>query len=91
MASLNTIEVPEKDLPLRDELLWPVRNSLPAWPTILDVIGHLLADGCQVEKFLLDEGIFGLLGKLPIYSRLLPKIVIPVHDLSASAERGQVH
>ena len=52
-----------------------------ACPPILDVIGDLLADGCQVEEFLLDEGIFGLLGKLPIHGRLLPKIVIPVHDL----------
>jgi hypothetical protein len=31
---------------------------------------------------LLDQGIFGVLGKLPIHGRLLPKIVIPVHDSS---------
>ena len=60
-----------------------VRPS-PAWPTILDVIGDLLAYGCEVEQFLLDEGVFGLLGKLPIHGRLLPKIVVPVHDVSGS-------
>jgi hypothetical protein len=38
------------------------RRPLPAWTTILDVIGDLLADVCQVEEFLLDESIFGLLG-----------------------------
>ena len=58
-----------------------VGYCLPAGPTILDVIGDLLAYGCEVEQFLLDEGIFGLLGKLPIHSRLLSKIVVPVHDV----------
>jgi hypothetical protein len=52
--------------------------------TILNVIGNLLTDGRQVEEFLLDESIFGLLGKLPIHGGLLPKIVIPVHDSSAN-------
>jgi hypothetical protein len=42
------------------------RRGLPAWPPILDVIGDLLAYRCQVDELLLDEGIFGLLGKLPI-------------------------
>ena len=67
-----------------------VGRGLSAGPTILDVIGDLLADSCQVEEFLFDEGIFGLLGKLPIHGRLLPKIVIPVHDLSGSAERRAI-
>ena len=58
------------------------RTSLPACPTILDVIGDLLADGCQIEEFLLNEDIFSLFGKFPIHSRLLPKIVIPVHASS---------
>src|SRR5712691_9185233 len=66
--------------------LCPVRKSLPACPTILDVIGDLLADGCQIEEFPLDEGIFGLFGKLPIHGRLLPEIVIPVHASSCLAE-----
>jgi hypothetical protein len=56
----------------------------PACATILDVIGDLLADGCQVEKLLLDEGILGLFGKLQIHGRLLPKIVIPVHNSSGT-------
>jgi hypothetical protein len=55
---------------------------LPACPTILDVIGDLLADGGQIEEFLLNEDIFSLFGKLPIHSRLLPQIVIPVHAWS---------
>jgi hypothetical protein len=60
-------------------------GALPACPTILDVIGDLLADGRQIEEFLLNEGIFGLFGKLPIHSRLLPKIFIPVHVSSCLA------
>src|SRR6266511_3234722 len=58
--------------------------TLPACLTILDAIGDLLADGCQIEEFLL-EGILGLFGKFPIHSRLLPKIVIPVHVTSCLA------
>ena len=58
------------------------RTSLPACPTILDVIGDLLADGCQIEEFLLNEDISCFFGKLPIHSRLLPKVVIPVHASS---------
>ena len=50
------------------------QRSLPACPTILDVIGDLLADGCQIEELLLNKDIVSLFGKLPIHSRLLPKI-----------------
>jgi hypothetical protein len=60
--------------------------TLPACLTILDVISDLLADGCQIEELLLDKGIFGLFGKLPIHGRLLPKIVIPVHASSCLAK-----
>src|ERR1700730_11687783 len=69
----------------RESHIFP--RDLPASPacaTILDVIGDLLADGCQVEKLLLDEGILGLFGKLQIHGRLLPKIVIPVHNSSGT-------
>jgi hypothetical protein len=45
---------------------------LPTCQTILNVIGDLLAEGCQLYKFLLDEGIFGFFGKLPIHGCLLP-------------------
>ena len=46
-------------------------------------IGDLLADGCQIEELLLNQDIFSLFGKFPIHSRLLPKIVIPVHAWSS--------
>ncbi len=61
------------------------RTSLPACLTILNVIGDLLADGCQIEELLLDEGIFSRFGKFPIHGRLLPKIFIPVHASSCPA------
>lgn len=41
-------------------------EPLPTCQAILNVIGDFLADSCQVEEFLLGEGIFGLFGKLPI-------------------------
>src|SRR5262249_30247240 len=52
---------------------------LPACKTILDVVGDLFADVCQVEEFFLDDSIFGLFGKLSIRGRLLPEIVVPLH------------
>jgi hypothetical protein len=52
---------------------------LAACKTILDVVGDLFADVCQVEEFFLDDGIFGLFGKLSIRGRLLPEIVVPLH------------
>jgi hypothetical protein len=67
-------------------IIWTAyRTSLPACLMILDVIGDLLADGCQIEELLLDKGIFGLFGKLAIHNRLLPKIVVPVHASSCPA------
>jgi len=59
----------------------PARNRpLPSCPAILNAIGNLLTDRCQVEEFLFAEDIFGFFGKLPIHGRLLSEIVIPVHD-----------
>ena len=55
-------------------------RTLPACQTILNAVGDLLAYGCQVEKFLFAEDIFGFFGKLPINHRLVPKVVIPIHD-----------
>src|SRR5262245_22761888 len=52
---------------------------LPACQTILNAIGNLLADRCQVEEFLFAEDIFGFFGKLPIHHRLVPKEIIPIH------------
>ena len=53
-------------------------RTLPACQTILNAIGNLLADGCQVEEFLFAD-IFRFFGKLPIYRRLVPEIIIPIH------------
>jgi len=53
-------------------------RTLPACQTILNAIGNLLADGCQVEQFLFAD-IFRFFGKLPIYRRLVPEIIIPIH------------
>src|SRR5438132_13575355 len=44
---------------------------LPACPTIVDVVGHLLANRCRVAKVFLDGGIFRLLREPPILGRLL--------------------
>src|SRR5262249_12119940 len=54
-------------------------GGLPACQTILNAIGNLLADRCQVEEFLFAEDIFGFVGKLPIHHRLFPKVIIPIH------------
>jgi hypothetical protein len=53
-------------------------RRLPACQTILNAIGNLLADGCQVEEFLFAD-IFRFFGKLPIYRSLVPEIIIPIH------------
>src|SRR5262249_20014441 len=69
-------------LPRDCPALWrePVHfKRLPACQTILNAIGNLLADGCQVEQFLFAEDIFGFFGELPIRRRLVPKVIIPIH------------
>jgi hypothetical protein len=48
------------------------KDDLPACQTILNGIGNLLADRCQVKEFLFAEHIFGFFGKLPIHCRLVP-------------------
>ena len=53
-------------------------RALPACQTILNAIGDFLADGCQVEEFLFAD-IFRFFRKLPIYRRLVPEIIIPIH------------
>jgi hypothetical protein len=53
--------------------------GLPACQTILNAIGNLLADDCQVEEFLFAEDIFDFSGKLTIHRRLVPKVIIPIH------------
>src|SRR5215471_4629132 len=54
-------------------------RRLPAGQTILNAIGNLLADGCQVQESLFAEDIFGFFGELPIRRRLVPKVIIPIH------------
>ena len=68
----------------------PLKCDLPAGETILDVVGDLFADVCQFEEFLLDYGIFGLLGKLSIHGRLLPQIVIPLHTCPQKTRQSRI-
>jgi hypothetical protein len=42
-------------------------RRLPACQTILNAIGNLLADLCQVEEFLFAEDIFGFFGKRSMF------------------------
>jgi len=37
---------------------------------IFDVTGSLLADGCQIKQFVLDERVIGPLGNFPIFGRM---------------------
>jgi hypothetical protein len=45
---------------------------LPACQMIFDVIGDLITHGRQLKQFGFNDRIVGLLGKLPILSRLVP-------------------
>jgi hypothetical protein len=65
-----------------------VISELPARQTILNAIGNLLADGCQVEQFLFAKDIFGFFGKLPIRCRLAPKVIIPIHPYPLLMAQG---
>jgi len=49
---------------LADPTRWTSHRCrrLPACQTILNAIGNLLADRCQVEEFLFAEDIFGFFG-----------------------------
>ena len=63
---------------------WQIRlpkdlGGLPACQTILNAIGNLFADRCQVEQFLFAEDIFGFFSKLTIHHRLVPEEMIPIH------------
>jgi hypothetical protein len=54
---------------------------------VLYIIGDLLADRRQLKHLVLDDRIVGLLGKLPIHGRLIPKIIRPIHRVRR-ADRG---
>jgi hypothetical protein len=64
---------------------WPRPGStsrmarLAARHTILDVIGCLLTNRCQVEKLLFYGLVFSRFGKLPIFGRFVPQIIGPIH------------
>src|SRR5262249_39535236 len=62
-----------------------VDGSTPG-ETVLDGIGHLLADGRQIEKLFDDQGILSRLGQLSIFGRLIAKIFVEFH---ASPPRQQ--
>jgi hypothetical protein len=65
---------------------------LAARHTILDVIGYLLTNRCQVEKLLFYGLVFNRFGKLPIFGRFVPQIIGPIHVAAPSfhtRRRGQ--
>src|SRR5215831_2980543 len=53
--------------------------GLAARHAILDVIGRLLTNRCQVEKLLFYGYVFSRFGKLPIFGRFVPQIIAPIH------------
>src|SRR5262252_7039233 len=59
--------------------------GLAARHAILDVIGRLLTNRCQVEKLLFYGYVFSRFGKLPIFGRFVPQIISPIHVAASSA------
>jgi hypothetical protein len=51
---------------------------------VLDIIGDLFTHGRQLKHLVLDDGIVGLLGKLPILGCLVPEIVSPIHVVQSN-------
>ena len=47
-------------------------DQLPTCQMIFDVVGDLITHGRQLKQFGFNDRIVGLLGKLPILSRLVP-------------------
>src|SRR5207248_3275352 len=56
-----------------------VASSSPTWHTVLDIIGDLLTNRCQVEKLLFYRQVLSRFGKLPKLYRFVPKIISPIH------------
>jgi hypothetical protein len=56
-----------------------VASSSPTWHTVLDIVGDLLANRCQVKKLLFYRGVFGRFGKWPKLCRFVSKIISPIH------------
>src|SRR6266508_5554392 len=53
-------------------------DTLHARHAILDVIGCLFTNRCQIEKFLFYGYVFCRFGKLPILGRFVPSIISPI-------------
>jgi hypothetical protein len=53
--------------------------SSPTWHTVLDIVGDLLTNRCQLKKLLFYRRLFGRFGKLPKLCRFVPKIISPIH------------
>jgi hypothetical protein len=51
----------------------------PTWHTVLDIVGDLLTNRCQVEELLFYRRVFCRFGKLPKLCRFVPKIIGPIH------------
>jgi hypothetical protein len=51
----------------------------PTRHTVLDIVGDLLTNGCQLKKLLFYWRVFGRFGKLPKLCRFVPKIISPIH------------
>jgi len=64
---------------LADRRAAALLDQLPACEVVLDIVGDLFTHRCQLKHLDFDEGIVSLLGKLPIFGRLVPEIVRLVH------------
>ena len=56
-----------------------VAPSSPTWHTVLDVVGDLLTNRCQLKKLLFYRRLFGRFGKLSKLCRFVPKTISPIH------------
>jgi hypothetical protein len=63
-----------------------VASSSATWHTILDIVGNLLTNRCQVKKLLFYRRIVGCFGKLPKLCRFVPKIISPVHVIRITSK-----
>ena len=57
----------------------PRWGDSPTCQMILNIIGDLLTNRCQLKQFVFGDGIVCLFGLLPVHVRLVPQIVRPIH------------
>ena len=69
---------PGLSLPPANEIAAAFRASSGSH-AILDVVGDLVANLCQVEQFLLEDWIFGFFRQLPIFLGFVSKIIVEIH------------